>query len=205
MVSPIAETTTTTSLPSSRAAHDAVGHGLDPLHGPDRGSAVLLHDDGQRSLLLRARRGRRPSLSGLGHARSVNPSARAGSPPRSAACSRRRRSSIGAVRDAARAGSSRGDDRPPSTPSTSAARAPRTRCRRRSRGSISSSPRRFAASWHQIGARVGLGSSCGRPEVALGVVRVVQRACRVTGAPAIAGVEHVGSTQQRRAASGSPP
>ena len=45
VVSPIAETTTTTSLPGLLGLDDALGDAADPLGVRHRGSAVLLHDE----------------------------------------------------------------------------------------------------------------------------------------------------------------
>ena len=45
VVSPIAETTTTTSLPSLRGGDDPFGDPLDPLRRTDRRTAVLLDDE----------------------------------------------------------------------------------------------------------------------------------------------------------------
>ena len=59
VVSPIAETTTTTSLPALRVRDDPLGDPLDPLGVGDRRAAVLLHDEPHES-----------SSSGHGPARS---------------------------------------------------------------------------------------------------------------------------------------
>ena len=45
VVSPIAETTTTTSLPCLLGLHDALGDAPDAVGVGHRGSAVLLHDE----------------------------------------------------------------------------------------------------------------------------------------------------------------
>ena len=75
MVSPIAETTTTTSLPALLGVHHAPGDALDAVSIRHRGTAELLHnellgDGGRNGQLLRLRSGL-DFGSGQTHARTL--------------------------------------------------------------------------------------------------------------------------------------
>ncbi len=71
--------------------HDPIGDGLDALHRPDRGTAVLLHDDGHCTLLFAVVRTPKPkSIRGFGRSRERRAPG-AGTRPRSAASLRRLR------------------------------------------------------------------------------------------------------------------
>ena len=69
VVSPIAETTTTTSLPALLGGDDPLGDPLDAVGVGDGRTAVLLHDEAHRRLSSPVRRHDRPDCPGHGPGR----------------------------------------------------------------------------------------------------------------------------------------